>query len=523
SIEKVFKNQKDLPAICEELFLFGGERGNLQLSVRCAEKSKLKISVETGLKYIIYTVNEVYSGKPIYPDTVNCTVINGGKPGYYPDLLTPFDGVFSAEKGAVHTFWIEIFAGTRNETLKVSVFDGEQKIELKANVHVKNRALKEQQLIYTDWFHTDCLASYYNVEVFGDEYWRITENFMENAGAHGVNCLLTPLFTPPLDTEVGTERPTVQLVKVTKKGYTYYFDFTLLKKWIAMAQKYGIKYFELSHLFTQWGAKAAPKIMAHTSKGYERIFGWETKSTSQGYMSFLRQFGKALTDFAAENGLTDRFLVHCSDEPGKDCLGTYRKCASAIKEYFGAFRHLDALSDYEFFGEGLVDVPVPEEGSVYKFYGKADRLWAYYCCGQFNNELPNRFFCMPSVKTRILGALLYKYDCEGFLHWGFNFYYTQLSRRLVDPFTETDAGNAFPSGDAFTVYPGEGGVPLPSLREKVFYDGLQDMRALKTAEELTSRERVLEIINETLGDIDFHTYPMDGNALLELRKKLFYL
>lgn len=521
SLQKAFSTQQNMPRENNKLFLFSGERGNFQLAVRSPFETNLKVFVETNIKYKIYRVNEIYSSLPLKPDAVNCTVLNGGKPGYYPDLLTDLCGEIKAEKNKLYTFWIEVWAEKTDEELKITVSDSENSIELSASVFVNHNTLRPQELIYTDWFHSDCLASYYNVPVFSEEYWRITENFIKNSAEHGVNCLLTPLFTPPLDTAVGKERPTVQLVKVTKKGYDYTFDFSLLTKWIDIAKRNGIKYFELSHLFTQWGAKAAPKIMAHTSKGYRRIFGWDTKSTSRGYMSFLRQFGAALTEYARENGLTESFFVHCSDEPGKKDIRTYKKCAAAIKEYFGAFTHIDALSDYEFYGEGLVQLPVPEEGAVEEFYGKVPELWTYYCCGQFNNELPNRFFAMPGIKTRILGVLLYKFNCAGFLHWGFNFYFSQYSKRLLDPFTETDAGNAFPSGDSFCVYPGEGGTPLPSLREKVFFDALQDLRALKTAEKITSREKVLELIEEVLGNINFTDYPMEESNLFELRKKLF--
>ena len=44
--------------------------------------------------------------------------------------------------------------------------------------------------------------------------------------------ILTPIFTPPLDTAVGGERRTVQLVGITKTGSEYSFDFTLLERWI---------------------------------------------------------------------------------------------------------------------------------------------------------------------------------------------------------------------------------------------------------------------------------------------------
>ena len=127
---------------------------------------------------------------------------------------------------------------------------------------------------------------------------------------------------------------------------------------------------------------------------------------------------------------------------------------------------------------------------------------------------------MPSIKHRILGVLLYKYDCTGFLQWGFNFYYSQYSKREIDPFTETDAGGSFPSGDSFIVYPGKDGTPLSSLRQKVFYDGFQDISALNALEDKYSREFALDFIKENLGDITLTSYPFDPEVFLNFREKL---
>ena len=63
-----------------------------------------------------------------------------------------------------------------------------------------------------------------------------------------------------------------------------------------------------------------------------------------------------------------------------------------------------------------------------------------------------------------MGILAYVYDLTGFLQWGFNFYFSQYSRKLIDPFASTDSDGAFPAGDPFLVYPGRGGKPLDSIR-----------------------------------------------------------
>ena len=51
--------------------------------------------------------------------------------------------------------------------------------------------------------------------------------------------ILTPVFTPPLDTAVGGERRTVQLVdvKVEKEGYS--FGFEKFERWVSICKKCG--------------------------------------------------------------------------------------------------------------------------------------------------------------------------------------------------------------------------------------------------------------------------------------------
>ena len=522
--EKIFPADPP-PAAAEPLYLLRGETGCAQLCLRADADADAEISVD-GAPAALYEVRSVPVGHAISPSAVRCTVLAGGRPGEYPDLLTPTDGPVRLKKDENTAVFARIFtdglsAGAHTAVFTVKTAAGKETLPLK--VFVSGTALPAQTLIHTDWFHADCLATYYKVPVFSEEHWAIIDRFLKNATAYGVNCILTPLFTPPLDTKVGSERPTVQLVGVTKRGYRYFFEFSRLKRFIDMARANGVRYFELSHLFTQWGAKHAPKIGAQTAAGEKRIFGWETDSTARGYVSFLRQLAPALKAFTDAEGITDRCFVHCSDEPGLGDLRRYRKCAAVIRESFGCYRHIDALSDTAFYEKGLVETPVPEEGRIEAFRGRAPKLWTYYCCGQYNNELPNRFLCMPSARTRILGTLLYKYDCEGFLHWGYNFYYTQLSVRPVDPFAETDAGGAFPAGDAFIVYPGENGEPLTSLRQQAFYEGLQDLRALRAAEAKTSRGAVLALLEETLGDISFTSYPMDPAAFTAMRRALYAL
>lgn len=520
SLKKIFSTDDDFRAdSVSSLPLLCGEKSAVQFAVMSDSDMREGLSVECDLPVEVGCVREIYSDKAYTGEErlKGCTVLRDAAVGCYPDLIVPNGGVLELKKGETLAVYCDVTGDRAGaHTLTVKVGDASASV----SVYVAESTLPVQTLMCTNWFHTDCIMSYYNIPVFGEEYWRITESFVRNAVSHGINMILTPIFTLALDTEEGAERPTVQLIGVTKKGYNYTFDYTNFDRWVRMCLDCGVKYFELSHLFTQWGAKHAPKIMANTSKGYRRIFGWETDSLSQGYMSFLRQLGESLKEHTDSLGITDICYVHCSDEPSKDCIRRYRCCAAAVKKYFSAYTHIDALSEYEFYSEGLVDLPVPAESDIDAFRGRVDRLWTYYCCGPFEKEYPNRFLFYPLIKMRIIGVLLYKYGCEGFLHWGFNFWYAQFSRRPVDPFTETTAGGNFPAGDGFIVYPGENGEPMCSIREKSFRDGVSDYEALKLLEARKGREYVSDFLKRTLGDITFTSYPLDTAAFAGFREAL---
>jgi hypothetical protein len=115
---------------------------------------------------------------------------------------------------------------------------------------------------------------------------------------------------------------------------------------------------------------------------------------------------------------------------------------------------------------------------------------------------------------------LFKYRMAGFLHWGFNFWNTRLSVRPLDPFRETDAGGAFPGGDAFLVYPGPEG-PIPSLRMKVLAEALQDMRALQALSKKIGFEATVALLEEGLDPpLTFDTYPREAGWLLAVRERI---
>ena len=126
---------------------------------------------------------------------------------------------------------------------------------------------------------------------------------------------------------------------------------------------------------------------------------------------------------------------------------------------------------------------------------------------------------MPSARTRVLGFLLYKYDIKGFLHWGYNFYNNQYSGDPINPYTEPCADFVFPAGDAFSVHPANDGTALESIRLLVFYEALQDIKAMKLAESLTSHDEIVKAIEEAFGtELTFDTCAKSSAVMLGVRE-----
>ncbi len=460
-------------------------------------------------------------------------------PGLFPDPLFDIsDGNVKFLPGKWQSIWFTVKCPGNTKPgsypIAITLASPQKNVSNSVTVELEimNVSLPEQKLIYTNWLHCDCIASMHKCRIFSEKHWHLVEKYVKAASDNGMNMVLTPAFTPPLDTPQGGERATAQLVGINKNGDSYTFDFRLLGRWIDMCLKNGIKYFEHTQLFSQWGAEHAPKIMAWEEGAYRRIFGWETDATGPLYSGFLRQYIPALLDFLKSKGVDRKTFFHISDEPSLKHIGSYTAAHEIIAGMLDGYELFDALSEYEYYEKGLVTAPVVTIRKIENFTGKVENLWAYYT-GYTVPSMSNRFFSMPSARNRILGTQLYKFKVKGFLQWAFNFYYTTLSKEDCNPFISTDAYGEFPSGTAYMVYPGENG-PVESLRLLVFNEGLQDMRAMQLLESLAGRDAVMAIIddpayadeysekdeNGIYKGISFFRYPHGSKYIMSIRERI---
>lgn len=526
-LEKVFPRDaiEEVPLTLQAL---RGEMISFQLAFRRDEPGWQEVSVQAegpiAENVHLRQVVDVPVRMANYPDGDPDT-LHGGEPGLYPDLLRELRPHALKISPLWNCLWVDILPegllpGKYPITLTLAGADGACLARRTAYVEVLDAALPPQKLLLTRWFHSDGLARIYRTEAFSETHWQVIESQLRVAVKRGMNTLLTPIHTPPLDTAVGHERMTTQLVDITLENGEYRFNMDKLRRWIRMALDCGITHFEAAHLYTQWGARHAPKIMATVEGEYRRIFGWETEAVCPEYRAFLTAYIPAVRAVFREEGVEDRVRWHISDEPSAAHLDSYLAARRQVDDLLDGCVIMDALSNFTYYQQGIVTHPVVATNHAEPFlHAGVPDLWVYYCCAQYK-RVANMFIAMPSSRSRVLGFQLFRHNAAGFLHWGYNFYNCMGSHYGVNPYLDTDADCGVPAGDPFQVYPGEDGNPEESIRLMVTAHALQDLRACELLADKKGRDFVNRLLDEAAGGmLNFDTV-MSAETLLKLRNRI---
>lgn len=534
SLEKCFcdDNIDDKKEI-NRLSLLRGEKISFQIVYFAPLVSKepypIDFSVSSKLsEYIkVSRVVSVPSNMPVSPKGFDDDYIKT-TPGLYPDAIMPlhYNNRVSLVPGQLLSLWVDIdlpdnfMPGEYNINFTFSD-DGNEITSKSITIALLNAELKEFGMYHTEWLHIDCLAEYYHKEMFSRSHIEIIKNYITTAVKNGVNTILMPIFTPALDTYVGGERMTSQLVDIKIDKGEYSFDFSKMDEWIGICKYCNVSYFEIPPFFTQWGAKAAPKFMATVNGKYKQIFGWETDALSKEYLKFLSKFIPALLSRLKSHKIDEYCLFHISDEPDIKDFEHYKSASEAVKKYLKGCTIIDAVWNIDLYKYGALSTPVISISEVDNFINAGvENFWVYYCGGHIK-QVSNRFLSMPLNRTRILGVQLYKYNAQGFLHWAFNYWHNRYSYDSIDPYLDTSGEYFAPSGDTSLVYPSPEGTAYESIRLKALRDAFQDYNALKSCEELYGRDYVLKLIHEGLDyELTFKDYPKTEDYLLNLRERV---
>ena len=418
------------------------------------------------------------------PVTAQATDVEGvgSIPGYVPDPLFDEDAV-KLPAGETHAFWITVKPGPAatpgRHAIRVKVCPEKGRPATHTvRVRLHDVVLQARRdFAITHWFYNDALIDWYKTDLFDARYWEILPRYVRDVVEHGQDTLYVPVFTPPLD---GVKRPT-QLLRVARTGRDRYrFDWRDVERYVALARQCGVRNFEWCHFFTQWGVKNAIRIYEGQGREEKLLWSPDTAATSRTYQAFLGQFLPQLHRFLEAEKLLKRSFFHVSDEPHLDHVPNYKAARGMLRDLAPWMKVMDALTHIEFARDRLTDMPIPSISKALDFVKEGLPCWCYYCCGPRGRFL-NRLMDTPLAKLAMHGFLFYRWPFQGFLHWGYNYWYKSQTRQLIDPFTVQDA-LAWPGwayGDTSVVYPGPDG-PLDSIRWEVFGESLQDYALLQT-------------------------------------------
>ncbi len=465
------------------------ERGSFQIAVRHTDQRPRTVTLQSAdsdvfdirIRRVGYVPMPHHTpGVPL--DSLELDGI-GMTPGYAPDPLLDETSLLLAGH-ETHAFWITVTprrgatAGRYTVAIDIMPESGRRRT---CHVPVRLYPLKikpRRHFPVLQWFYVDALMDAYECPGFNPRFWRVLDAYFRNLSEHGQDTVYVPVFTPPLD---GVKRPS-QLLHVTRRGKNgYRFDWRDVKRYIDLARRRGIRHFEWTHFFTQWGVKHAIRIYHGQGFDEKRIWPPSTGAVSPTYRAFLAEFLPQFHRFLVREKLLPKSFFHVSDEPhGAEHLANYRRARALLKELAPWMKTTDALSEIEYGRDNVTDMPIASIKTALDFVKADIPCGCYYCCGPRGRFL-NRFIDTPLPKIRMNGWLFYRWPFKRFLHWGYNYWYRSQSREMIDPYQVTDA-HAWPSwvaGDPFVVYPGPDG-PVDSLRWEVFAESLRDYALLQT-------------------------------------------
>ncbi|CAI9405406.1 DUF4091 domain-containing protein [Aestuariimicrobium sp. T2.26MG-19.2B] len=517
-LEKVFPKRDPRPFDTSvPLTGHAGERISFQVAVRYpdldrlpADEFDLTVSC-AGTSVTLHRVALVPADMPIFP--VHDDNYIDDVPGLYPDLLVPLASGEGQATSALdlrspgwNSFWVDLgLSGVSAGPVAVRLVRrprawgdeqaGEGSLLLEADLPLEVTPVEAPStpIRHIAWLHSDSLAAYYETPVHSELHWKAIGSHIASAADMGVTAVLTPVWTPSLDTAVGTYRPNVQLLGVWHDEDGYQFNTDLLDRFLGLLREHGIRQVEIAHLFTQWGARRTPQVWVDTAEGPQMRFGWHVAATDPAWREFLAEAIPFLRDHLEPEWGVENVLWHISDEPSEQHLEAYAAARAVVADLLEGAVIIDALSSPDF--ADVVDHPIVATDHVHDFLERGLTVRnVYYCVGQAR-AVSNRFIAQHAIGHRHLAAQMFVQGADTFLHWGYNFYWAQYAVRPIDPFRETSAGGRFPSGDPFVVYPGPEGECWPSLRHRVLGTMTHDARVMAWAEQLVGREAVLAIMD----------------------------
>ena len=412
-------------------------------------------------------------------DTEEFIGVNGG---VYCDINVPKAAINGDYEGKIKIYSKKMFASeTLVETLNVKL-------------HVSKYVLRdvsEREFHLDLWQHLSNIARHHDVSMWSNEHFAVVEKYVESLATLGQKAVTLIVSEIPWSGQSCFEQNKFDsnlfeysMVKTKKVGENYYFDYSIMQRYIDLCKKYGISdeisIYGLANIWkrVEYGYDKVSEdypdaIRIRYYDGNDGTFKYMTEAKDIDlYIKSLEQY------FLSTDQMTAVRL--CADEPAD--VEAYKKSIDHILSIAPSFKLKAAINHAEFIGEFEKEIFdfVPYIGCLSKEYDRVQDykkamtdkrfLW-YVCCGP---EYPNTFIKSPLRESAFIGILTSYMELHGFLRWNYTLYNKAPRADLCY--------GIFPAGDINFVYPAYNGAPLLSLRYKAlkrgldYYEMLEDLK-----------------------------------------------
>lgn len=429
----------------------------------------------------------------------------------YDCLIKKEDGVIETKDGKAAIYFClkaaqAITPGTHQVVVKAGM--GEEAYRCIITVEVYDVTIPEHTFYVTNWFSEEAICRFHHVEQGTEAYLKVLREYVR-----AMRRLHQNVFFIQLDEKCVTSR----------KADT--FDFEYLTPMISCFFEEGMQYMELGVLLDRGFLPDGMPDMY--TKSFTCSMAKNVPIDSlEGYEITVR-FVQSLAAYLKAHGWEKKVLFHVHDEPDihfqdeetlQERKRQYYLAASILRKYIPEVRIIEAVDSAQF--RGGIDIWVPGTAGYEKkkeefdqLIGLGEAVWTYVCCGPEGHWL-NRFLDFALLKGRLLYWGCAKNRISGFLHWGFNQF--QLG---MDPYegtscpNHTGIGTNFPCGDAFLVYPGEGGPNL-GMRMEAQRRGAEDVALCQML-----REKDRDLHDKIVGKVFTNNYTYNDD--LEIFQEVY--
>ena len=188
---------------------------------------------------------------------------------------------------------------------------------------------------------------------------------------------------------------------------------------------------------------------------------------------------RAVAEHAAEKGYLKDALAYPIDEWDVKYLSTVNEVGSMLRKSAPGLTWLVTGGGRNLPAQGIENVGlwIPQFHWVnYPAMKKAQRngtpVWSYVCSGP-QYPVPNLHADTPAAGIRMVPVANLRFGFDGILHWAANFNTGKNAKNV----------NAYGAGEGRYIYADENGFPIPTVRLKVFGDGMEDWTVMRMLRE----------------------------------------